>query len=58
LASFQLLARARAEYVDAIAGYDQAQLDLYVALGQPPADMLARPVPRDFTVKEKMTTGK
>ena len=58
LASFQLLARARAEYVDAIAGYDQAQLDLYVALGQPPADMLARPMPRDFTVKEKMKTEK
>lgn len=53
LASFQLLARARAEYVDAIADYNMAEVDLYVALGQPPADMLARPVPRDFSTKEK-----
>jgi outer membrane protein TolC len=54
LASFQLLARARSEYVDAIADYNQAELDLYVALGQPPANMLARPVPRNFAVPEQM----
>jgi outer membrane protein TolC len=45
LDSFRLLNQARAEYLDAIVGYNQAQLDLYVALGQPPADTLARPVP-------------
>ncbi len=52
LASFQLLARARNELVNAIADYNQAQVDLYVALGQPPANMLARPVPRDFSTKK------
>jgi outer membrane protein TolC len=58
LASFQLLARARAEFVDAIADYNQAQMDLYVALGQPPANMLARPMPRNFATKEKMDEKK
>jgi outer membrane protein TolC len=52
LASFQLLSRARTEYVDAIADFNRAQIDLYVALGQPPANMLARPVPRDFTPRK------
>jgi outer membrane protein TolC len=52
LASLQLLSRARTEYVDAIADFNQAQIDLYVALGEPPANMLARPVPRDFTPKK------
>ena len=32
-------------YLNAIVDYNQAQLELYVALGQPPADVLARPVP-------------
>ena len=45
LASYRLLNQARADYLDAIVGYNQAQLDLYAALGQPPADILARPVP-------------
>jgi len=45
LNSFRLLNEARASYLDAIVGFNQAQLDLYVALGQPPADVLARPVP-------------
>jgi outer membrane protein TolC len=45
LESFRLTNQARFDYLDAIVGYNQAQLDLYVALGQPPADALARPVP-------------
>ena len=43
LNSLNLLARARYSYLDAIVAYNQAQLDLYQALGQPPPDMLARP---------------
>jgi outer membrane protein TolC len=45
LDSLDLLARARYDYLEAIIRYNQAQIDLYVALGQPPADVLARPVP-------------
>jgi outer membrane protein TolC len=45
LASLRLLNRARIAYLNAIVDYNQAQLDLYVALGQPPADTLARTVP-------------
>ncbi len=45
LDSLRLLARARQEYLDAIVDYNEAQFALYVALGQPPANMLARPVP-------------
>jgi outer membrane protein TolC len=43
--SLRLLARARYAYLDSIVDYDRAQFELYVALGQPPADALARPVP-------------
>lgn len=43
--SLRLLARVRYAYLDSIADYDRAQFELYVALGQPPADTLARPVP-------------
>jgi outer membrane protein TolC len=45
LESLRLLARAREAYLNAIVDYNEAQLELYVALGQPPADALARPVP-------------
>src|SRR5262249_26578982 len=44
LNSFELLARSRYEYLGAIIDYNQAQFELYVGLGQPPAGMLARPV--------------
>jgi outer membrane protein TolC len=43
--SLRLLARARYAYLDSIVDYDRAQFELYVAMGQPPADALARPVP-------------
>jgi outer membrane protein TolC len=52
LDSFRLLARARDELVDVIAGYNSAQFELYVALGQPPANMLAHPVPVGGVVPE------
>ena len=45
LNNFRLLNLARREYIDAIVDYNKAQFELYVALGQPPADALARPVP-------------
>lgn len=45
LNSFHLLNRARYDYLDAIADYNCAQFELYVALGLPPADALARPAP-------------
>ncbi len=48
LESLRLLAQARYAYLRAIVDYNEAQIDLYVALGQPPADVLARPVPTDF----------
>jgi outer membrane protein TolC len=47
LNNFRLLNLARREYLDAIVDYNRAQFELYVALGQPPADALARPVPTE-----------
>lgn len=46
--SLRLLARSRQEYLDAIIDYNRAQVQLWVAVGQPPADALARPVPADL----------
>jgi outer membrane protein TolC len=48
LDSLRLLGRSRLELLDAIIRYNQAQLELYVALGQPPADVLAREVPPGY----------
>jgi outer membrane protein TolC len=45
LDSLRSLARSRNAYLDAIVDYNQAQFALYVALGQPPADVLARAIP-------------
>jgi outer membrane protein TolC len=45
LDSLRLMGRSRLAYLDAIVDYNRAQFELYVALGQPPADTLARPVP-------------
>lgn len=41
--SLRLLARSRVEYLDAILDYNEAQFQLYVALGKPPIDVLIRP---------------
>jgi outer membrane protein TolC len=48
LDSLRLLGRSRNAYLDSIIEYNRAQFDLYVALGQPPANFLARPVPTDL----------
>jgi len=48
LDSLRHLASERRDYLDAIADYNRAQFELYVALGKPPADMLARPIPQDL----------
>ncbi|HZZ82896.1 MAG TPA: TolC family protein [Gemmataceae bacterium] len=45
LDSLRLSGRSRYGYLDSIVDYNRAQFELYVALGQPPADTLARPVP-------------
>ncbi len=45
LDSFRLMAGARVDFIDAIVDYNEAQFELYVALGQPPANALAHPVP-------------
>jgi len=42
--SLRLLARARDQYLNAILDYNQAQFQLYVSLGKPPAELLVRPV--------------
>ena len=44
LDSLRLLADSMTDYLDAIVDYNQAEFELYVALGQPPADALAHPV--------------
>ena len=44
LDSMRLLGRSRYTYLDSIVDYNRAHFELYVALGQPPADVLARPV--------------
>src|SRR5262249_7675087 len=43
--SLRLLGRGRVAYLDAIIDYNRAQFELYVALGQPPAEWLVRPIP-------------
>ena len=48
LDNLRLLGRARLNYLQAISDYNRAQFELYVALGQPPADCLARPIPADL----------
>lgn len=45
LNSFRLLNQARYDYLDAIADFNRAQFELFVAIGLPPADALARPAP-------------
>ncbi len=44
LDSLRLLDRARMDYLAAIVNYNQAQFELYRAIGRPPGDLLVRPV--------------
>jgi outer membrane protein TolC len=46
LNNLRLWARARVDYLNSIVDFNEAQVRLYVALGQPRADMLARPGPQ------------
>jgi outer membrane protein TolC len=46
--SLRLMCESRLAYLNAIMDYNQAQMELYVALGQPPANTLARPVPPNW----------
>ncbi len=48
LDNLRLLGLARLSYLQAITDYNRAQFELYVALGQPPADVLARPIPANL----------
>jgi len=54
LNSFDLLANARVEYIDAIVDYNEAQFAIYVALGQPPANSLAHPVPTEGVAPQNL----
>jgi outer membrane protein TolC len=57
LNSFDLLANARVEYIDAIVDYNRAQFAMYVALGQPPANALAHPVPTAGVAPRGLAAG-
>jgi hypothetical protein len=46
--SLRILCRARYEYLDSIINYNRAQFQLWVSLGRPPANALARPIPADL----------
>ncbi len=46
--SLRILCRARYEYLDSIITYNRAQFQLWVSLGRPPANALARPLPADL----------
>lgn len=46
--SLRLLGRSRYDYLEAVIDYNRAQFQLWVALGRPPADVLARPVPAEL----------
>lgn len=49
--SLRLLARSRLEYLNAILDYNEAQFQLYVALGKPPAELLMRSADQDEDVR-------
>jgi outer membrane protein TolC len=43
--SLRLLGQSRYDYLDSIIEYNRAQFQLWVSLGRPPADVLARAIP-------------
>ena len=55
--SLRLLARSRGEYLDAVIDYNAAQFRLYVALGRPTADALARVTPVGPVMSPSNSTG-
>lgn len=46
--SLRLLGRSRYDYLDSIIDYNRAQIQLWVSLGRPPANCLARPIPAEL----------
>jgi outer membrane protein TolC len=48
LDSLRQAAEARTDYLNTIIGFDVAEFELYVAMGAPPADTLARPAPAEL----------
>lgn len=44
----EAIKRSRSAYLDAIIDYNRAQFELYVALGQPPSNLLSRPIPTNL----------
>ncbi|MFO0824741.1 MAG: TolC family protein [Gemmataceae bacterium] len=52
--SLRLLARSRYEYLDSIVDYNRAQFQLWVSLGRPPANVLARPIPATLVPPPKL----
>ena len=58
LDSLRLLGRSRTAYLEAIVEYNRAQFQLYVALGQPPANTLARPIPASLVPQPKLSPAK
>jgi outer membrane protein TolC len=57
LNGFSLLSVARIDYIDAIVDYNESQFAMYVALGQPPADALAHPVPTEGLAPRNLPPG-
>jgi outer membrane protein TolC len=55
LDSLRQVIDARRDYLNAIIEYNRAEVRLYVALGNPPADMLARPVPDELLAPPDQT---
>ncbi|MFO0892680.1 MAG: TolC family protein [Isosphaeraceae bacterium] len=55
--SLRLLARSRYAYLDSIVDYNRAQFELYVAMGQPPADALAHAVPTEGVVPARVPSA-
>ena len=58
LNNLRLKADSQIEYLDAIVDYNRAHFELYVALGQPPAATLARPVPTEGVTRTMPGTSK
>lgn len=56
LDSLRLLSRSRFAYLDAIVDYNRAQFELYVAMGQPPANLLARPIPESLVPRPQSSS--
>jgi outer membrane protein TolC len=57
LDNLRLWNRASIEYLNSIVDFNEAQVQLYIALGQPRADMLARPAPPEAVPAGKPENG-